>query len=110
MLKCYELTDGRVQRCPNGKPGMIQVYSDPSDEEKSYLIEQCRIDGHTLASALDEDEISRLEFEENHVAVILKRPQDVSMDRRMAFRVSSIGAFLFEDRIIIVQNDDITDG
>ena len=107
MLKCYELADGRIQRCPQGQPGMIQVYSDPSEEEKAYLIEQCKIDNHTLASALDEDEISRLEFEENHVAVIMKRPQDVGMDRRMTFRVSSVGAFLFEDRIIIVQNDDM---
>ena len=84
---------------------MIQVYSDPSDEEKSYLIEQCGIDEHTLASALDEDEISRIEYEANHIAVIMKRPSHVQVDRRMAFRVSSIGAFLFKDRLIVVQSD-----
>lgn len=105
MFKCYDLIDGRVRSCPEGQLGMIQVYSDPSDEEKSYLIEQCGIDEHTLASALDEDEISRIEYEANHIAVIMKRPSHVQVDRRMAFRVSSIGAFLFKDRLIVVQSD-----
>ena len=107
MLKCYNLADGRVVHCPDGETGMIQIYSDPTDEEKCYLVEKCGIDSHTLASALDEDEISRLEFEDNHVAVIMKRPKDVGMDRRMEFRVSSVGAFLFPDRIIVVQTEDM---
>lgn len=105
MFKCYDLIDGRVSRCPEGQPGMIQVYSAPTDEERSYLIEQCGIDEHTLSSALDEDEISRVEYEQNHVAIIIKRPQDIQLDRRMAFRVSSMGAFLFKDRIIVVQSE-----
>ena len=107
MLKCYNLADGRVVHCPDGETGMIQIYSDPTDEEKCYLVEKCGIDSHTLASALDEDEISRLEFEDNHVAVIMKRPKDVGMDRRMEFRVSSVGAFLFPDRIIVVQTEEM---
>lgn len=105
MLKCYDLNDGRVIRCPEGQPGMIQVYSCPTDEERYYLIEQCGIDEHTLNSALDEDEISRVEYESNHVAVIMKRPRDIEVERRMAFRVSSLGAFLFRDRIIVVQSE-----
>ena len=107
MLKCYNLADGRIVHCPDGEDGMIRIYSAPSDEEKCYLIEKCGIDSHTLASALDEDEISRLEFEDNHIAVIMKRPQDVGMDRRMEFRVSSVGAFLFSDHIIVVQTEDM---
>jgi len=105
MFRCYDLVDGRVQSCPDGQLGLIQVYSAPTDEEKNYLIEQCGIDAHTLASALDEDEISRVEYEQNHIAVIMKRPRNFQIDRRMAFRVSSIGAFLFKDRLIVLQAD-----
>lgn len=105
MFKCYDLADGRVQSCPEGQLGTIQVYSSPTDEEKNYLINQCGIDEHTLNSALDEDEISRVEYENNHVAVIMKRPRDFEIARRMVFRVSSLGAFVFRDRIIIVQSD-----
>ncbi|MBQ7209259.1 MAG: magnesium transporter CorA family protein [Lentisphaeria bacterium] len=105
MLRCYDLVDGRVQMCPEGQSGLIQVYSDPSEEEKNYLVNDCGIDSHTLASALDEDEISRVEYEANHVAVIMKRPGNVQVQSRMAFRVSSVGAFLFRDRIIVIQTD-----
>ncbi len=105
MFKSYDLIDGRVRRCPDGQLGVIQVYNDPTDEEKLYLIEQCGIDDHTLNSALDEDEISRVEYEQDHVAVIMKRPRDIEVDKRMAFRVSSLGAFLFKDRIIVVQSE-----
>jgi len=105
MLRCYDLVDGRIQACPEGQTGFIQVYSEPTAEEKSYLISQCGIDEHTLASALDEDEVSRVEYEENYVAVIMKRPRNFRLERRMTFKVSSIGAFLFKERIIVLQPD-----
>lgn len=102
MLKCYDLIDGKVLPSDDGQRGLIQVYSAPNEEEKHYLIGPCGIDEHTLNSALDEDEISRLEYESNHVAVIIKRPRNFQNDTQLNFRISSLGAFLFKDRIIIV--------
>ena len=103
MLKCYKLTDGRVRPCAEEETGLIQIYSEPTEEEKEYLINECGIDSHTLQSALDEDEISRVEYEANHIAVIMKRPGNVQIQGQMAFKVSSIGAFLFKDRLIVLQ-------
>lgn len=103
MHKFYELIDGRVTLCASEEEGKIAIYSDPSAEEKQFLIEEYGIDEHTLNSALDDDELSRVEFESNHVAVILKRPSNYTADRSLEFRVVSTGAFLFKDRIIIVQ-------
>lgn len=107
MLKYYDLVDGRVRVCGEGQKGIIQVYSDPTEEEKAYLIEECGIDEHTLASALDEDEISRIEYEPQHIAVIMKRPRDIQTGRRMAFRVSSVGVFLFKDKLIALQSEQM---
>ena len=103
MLKCYKLADGRVRPCSEEETGLIQIYSEPTEEEKDYLINECGIDSHTLMSALDEDEISRVEYEVNHIAVIMKRPGNVQIQGQMAFKVSSIGAFLFKDRLIVLQ-------
>ena len=103
MYKYYELIDGRVTHCPGDEGGRIAIYSDPTAEEKRFLIEEYGIDEHTLNSALDDDELSRVEYESNHVAVILKRPSNYTADRSLEFRVVSTGAFLFKDRIIIVQ-------
>ena len=89
-----------LQSCPEGQLGIIQVYSAPTEEEEkkksAISSDQCGIDEHTLLSALDEDEISRVEYEHNHIAVILKRPRNFQVDRTMAFKVSSIGAFPFQ--------------
>lgn len=105
MYKYYELIDGRVTPCSGTEEGKIAIYSDPTSEEKRFLIEEYGIDEHTLNSALDDDEISRVEYETNHVAVILKRPSNYTADRSLEFRVVSTGAFLFKDRIIIVQSE-----
>lgn len=105
MVRHYELIEGRVTACPGDTEGHIAIYSTPTDEEKLFLIEEYGIDEHTLNSALDEDEISRVEYETNHVAVIFKRPSNYSADRTLEFRVVSTGAFIFKDRIIIIQSE-----
>ena len=105
MLRCYDLVDGRVQSCPEGQTGMIQVYSAPTDEEKEYLTQNCGIDPHTLASALDEDAVSRVEYEDNYTAVIMKRPRNFRLERKPSFKIATVGAFLFEDHIIVLQDN-----
>ena len=105
MHNHYELIDGRVTPCTGDREGIITVYSAPTEEEKLFLIEEFGIDEHTLNSALDDDEISRVEYESNHVAVIMKRPSNYEADRTLEFRVSSVGAFLFKDRIVVIQSE-----
>ena len=107
MFKSYQITDGRVVECPDDQTGPIQLYINPNDDDREYLVEQCGIDEHTYYSALDEDEISRIEYEPNHIAVILKQPRRYNRDNKLIFRVASVGAFLFQDRIIIIQADSV---
>ena len=47
-----------------------------------------KLDEHTLASALDPDELARLEFEPDHVAIIFKRPRNYSSEDSFVFRVA----------------------
>ena len=107
MLRCYNLIDGRIQKCAENEKGVIHIYSNPTEEEQRFLIDKCGIDPHTLASALDKDEVSRIEYEENHMVVIMKRPRDIQIGGRLEFRVSSIGAFLFKDKLIVLQADNM---
>jgi magnesium transporter len=48
-----------------------------------------------------------VEYETNHIAVILKQPRRYNRDDKLIFRVASAGAFLFRDKIIIVQADSV---
>jgi magnesium transporter len=80
----------------------VYVYVNPDDQERHLLIEQLKVDEHTLASSLDPDEISRLEFEPEHIAIIFKRPKNYSEEDQFEFKVSSMGIFWFRDCVVFV--------
>jgi magnesium transporter len=104
MLRTYCIRDSRIVEAPDGP---IMVYIAPDEAERRVLVESCRVDEHTLASALDPDELARLEFEPDHIALIFKRPRNYSGKDGVMFKVTSCGVFLFRDRLIIVQTEDL---
>lgn len=107
MLREYQLDQCRIASC-TGQPGPIQVFINPEPEEKRYLINELGVDEHTLNSSLDPDELSRLEFEPNHVALIFKMPKSYTGEDQLHFRVCSTGAFLFSDRLVFVVSEDVS--
>ena len=106
MVKNYSIIDSRVTEGLSEK-GRISVYISPDQTERRYLIDHYQIDEHTLLSALDPDELSRIEIESDHVAIILKSPVNYQAEHAFEFLVSSMGMFLFEDALIIVMAEDL---
>jgi magnesium transporter len=106
MIRQLNLVDGKLVESQNG-PGAVCVYIAPDEAERKQLIEQLKIDEHTLNSSLDPDEPSRLEFEPEHVALIFKRPKRYIAADNFLFKVASTGAFVFKDRLIIVIAEDV---
>ena len=106
MLRQMYISDtGKLQEDNNAKP-LVCVFTGPTDEEKKQLIEHYKIDEHTLNSSLDPDELSRLEFEPEHVAMIFKRPRHYAAEDNFLFKVASTGVFMFKDKLIVVTADD----
>jgi magnesium transporter len=106
MRHSYQIQDGAVAPLEDGI-GSILVFINPDKEEQNYLTSNFGLDEHTLTSALDPDELSRLEFEENHCALIFKRPKNYSSEEQFLFKVNSIGVFIFKDRLIVLISDDV---
>lgn len=106
MIREYCLRDGRLITCNEDKADVL-VFVSPSDEEKNYLINRHQLDEHTLNSALDPNELARIESEPGHTAIILKNPKRYSPDEELEFHVTSIGMFLFPDMLIIVMADEV---
>ncbi len=106
MLTRFGLIDGHV--APATQPDSpILVFTNPDESERRYLIDELKVDEHTLNSALDPDELSRLEFEPSHLAVIYKRPRNYSGRDQLVFKVASGGMFLFRDRLVILTSEDV---
>jgi magnesium transporter len=106
MLRTLQIVDNKLVES-NGYNAQIFVYVSPDEAERRYLVENMKIDEHTLNSSLDPDEPSRLEFEPEHLAMIFKRPKHYAPHDEFLFKVLSVGVFIFNDRIIIVLADDV---
>jgi len=74
MVKQYNIVDCKLIECVDANSS-VNVYINPDAEEKRILIEQFKLDEHTLNSALDPNELASIETEPNHVAIILKVPK-----------------------------------
>jgi len=105
MLTQLYIKDGKLTETGEGE-APVWVYTAPDEAERRYLIEQIKLDEHTLNSAIDPDELSRLEFEPEHAAIIFKRPKRYTAEDNFLFRVVSTGVFLFKERLVIVRADE----
>ena len=110
MHRLYTVENGLLTE-KDGEPAPISVYIAPEEAERRYLIDTEKLDEHTLLSSLDPDELARIEFEPEHVAMIFKRPCNQTIvggeDAHLEFKVASVGVFLFKDKLFVVQSQDM---
>ena len=105
MLKKFEIINNCIT-VSDKTTSPILVYINPDMTEKEFLIKNYNLDEHTLNSALDPDEIARLEFEADHMALIFKRPRNYSSQEQFLFKVNSVGLFVFKEFLIIVAPEE----
>lgn len=96
-----------MQNRVKAQNGWLDIFADPSELEKSVLLKDYQIDEHTLHSALDPDEPSRVEFNDRYLAIIFKSPQKYRPRHKYLFGVASIGLFLYKDKIALISTDKI---
>lgn len=106
MKRAFQIVDRLVTPSQDGN-GNIVLYTNPDEQERRYLIDELMVDEHTLTSALDPDELARIEFEPEHTALIFKRPKNYSSADQLLFGVASTGVFLFRDALRFVARDDL---
>ncbi len=105
MLRKYHITNNRlVENDDIQSP--IQVFVNPDEKERRLLIDTYGIDEHNLSSALDPDELARLECEPNHVAIVFKRPKNYSGADQLLFKATTLGLFYFGESLVIVMSED----
>ncbi|OGV45040.1 MAG: hypothetical protein A2017_05830 [Lentisphaerae bacterium GWF2_44_16] len=105
MLKKYQIRDDALIESDTAEANIL-AYVTPDEADKKHLINDLQIDEHTLDSALDPNELSRIEFDANHIAIIIKRPKRYCSADNFVLKISSIGLFLFPDKLFIVTKDE----
>ena len=106
MLKKFNIVKRTITPSDN-KDNLIDIYTNPDEKEKQVILKDLHFDEHTLLSALDADEIPRVEFEEDYIFVVWKRPKDYSLKEELHLGVSSIGMILYNnDKLIVILEED----
>jgi magnesium transporter len=85
----------------------IIMLVNPGQEEINTLVKNYQLDEHTISSAFDTEELARLEYEDNHAAIIFKKPKSYNAEDKFIFHISSFGVFIFENKVIILSDIEL---
>ncbi|MBA4251866.1 MAG: magnesium transporter [Chlorobiaceae bacterium] len=107
MIKSFKLSNGLIIPSDNGE-NQVLLFINPDADEKRQLLNNFEIDEHTLHSALDPDEVSRIEFTNSGFNVIWSRPMNYSGKNNFLFNVTTAGIFLFKKQLVLVLSEEIS--
>lgn len=102
MLEKYTLVRGQMIRKNDDSDAPVLVYIAPNELERRALVEDRGLDPYDIASALDPDELGRVEIAGSKAVIIIKQPCNYNSQDQLLFNVASMGIFLDTKRIIIV--------
>lgn len=105
MIKSFQL-DGGALHAVERLDAEVMLFSNPDAAERDLLRSHFKLDEHALASALDPDEVSRIEFHPDNLFLIWKRPENYSGAGSLAFEVSSCGLLFSAQRLLVIATDD----
>jgi magnesium transporter len=105
MIKSFQLAGGCLHAVER-LDAEVMLFSNPDAAERDLLHSQFKLDEHALASALDPDEVSRIEFHPDNLFLIWKRPENYSGAGSLAFEVSSCGLLFSAQRLLVIATDD----
>lgn len=105
MKAGFALKNGSIISTTDERAAIL-VYVAPDASEKQQLILTLGLDPYDIDSALDPDEISRVEFSPGCISLIWKQPRNVAFGQQLRFDVTSLGLFLREERLIIIMAED----
>ncbi|MBN1523655.1 MAG: magnesium transporter CorA family protein [Spirochaetales bacterium] len=106
MIQHYLCKQASIEKTSEDKANIV-IYIKPNEKELKELTTSYQIDEHNLNSALDPDELGRLEIEDDHVVVIMKRPKNYCTDNELMFKVTSLGCFMFKEKLVIVMSEEV---
>ncbi len=104
MRTSYQINNGVITD-DAGERNSILIFVAPDSLEKRFLTETLRLDSYDIESALDPDEVSRIEVSADRVSIIWKQPKNAILGEQVHLEVSSMGLFLQEERLVIIMSE-----
>lgn len=102
MMNYLITEEGVLSAIPEIAPGCWIHVMSPTEEEIEYLISEFGLDAGFVRSALDEEETSRIEVEENQTLVIVDAPITQMEDTGLVYSTAPLGIILTDDNIFTI--------
>src|SRR5512143_834229 len=104
MIRRFDFADGTLVPADSER-APVHLFVNPDAAERDLLRSGFGMDEHTLSSALDPDEVSRMETAPDRLLLIWKRPTNYSGKDTFFFNVASIGLLLLDQRLVVIVTD-----
>ena len=103
MIKIYKTIDGKMKEIEAIEKNSWINMVNPNEEELQFITQELGVEPDFLRAALDEEEISRVELEDNNQALITIDVPIVEKDTKMVlYTTIPVGIIQTEDNIITV--------
>ncbi len=105
MIKIYYSDNGKLTQTDKIVPGAWVNLFAPGEEELNFVCEQLNTDAALLRAALDEEERSRIDFEDAHMLILVDTPiieNKKDKGHGVVYSTLPFGIILTEENIITI--------
>jgi magnesium transporter len=106
MLSYYKTIDGHISPIPNCEPGCWINCVAPDDAEINGLIADYQIEPDFFRAAMDEEESSHIDCEDENTLIIIDMPVIEKAGKNITYTTTPLGIILTEKNVITVSTKE----
>ena len=107
MLNIYSTENGVLNEVNELKPGVWVKLTTPDAEENQQIVNHYGIDYTDLVAALDDEESSRIEIEDNYTLILVDIPITEIRNDEQYYTTIPLGIIITEDAVITVCRQEV---
>ncbi|MGL5329852.1 MAG: CorA family divalent cation transporter, partial [Peptostreptococcaceae bacterium] len=102
MIRYYKTIDNNLEKLNSFENGCWINLVEPNQSEINEIVNLLNIDIESIESALDEEERSRIDVEDDHTLILIDIPVDESDNDSSHYTTIPLGIIIAENAILTV--------
>lgn len=102
MIRYYKTIDLKLEKLNSYESGCWINLTEPTSNEIDEMVELLGVDKDVLTAALDDEESSRIEYDDDYTLIVIDVPFDMSDIQSSNYTTVPIGIIIAKDSIITI--------
>lgn len=102
MIRYYKTIDNKLEKLNSFENGCWINLVEPNQSEINEIVTLLNIDAESIKAALDEEERSRIDVEDNHTLILIDIPVDESDSDSSHYSTVPLGIIIVNNAILTV--------